>query len=305
MNVCYIMKRLILGGIFMLSKTFAAITAILYGISLLNIVTKVVTAHAVQQAKNDALSYKDAQEIKSSSKKVVIVGLISCALSIFNAYNWNEFPYWMSAGLAVVIAFLSVILFVVFIGFWAATPSVNSLETARKNKQKYEELSKKKNAWLSSFHVDKNIFCETDKVKIAICSQEKQLLIYKDIDRFHNSDFIYTQIPFNQIIDCEILEDNATIMKGGIGRAVVGSMIAGDTGAIVGAATRQSSNVVNSLNVRIITNNIKNPCYLISIVNAAIERGTPIYKDKYNLAQEIYSTIVAIIYNNKNQQTDV
>lgn len=289
----------------MLSKTFAVITVILFGISLLNIVTKVVTANAVQQEKKDSLSYSDAQEIKSAAKKVVIVGFISSVLSIFNAYCWNTYTYWISAGLAVVIAFLSIILFFVFIGFWTATPSVNSLETSRKNKQKYEELTKKKNEWLSSFHIDKNIFCETDKMNIAVCSQEQQLLIYKDIDRFHNPNFTYTQIPFNQIIDCEILEDNATVMKGGIGRAVVGSMIAGDTGAIVGAATRKSSNVVNSLNVRIITNNIKTPCYLISVVNAAIERGTPAYKEKYNLAQEIYSTIFAIIYNNKNQQTDV
>lgn len=282
----------------MLSKTFAVITVILYCLALSNIIKKVKSANVVQKEKKDSVSCEDYQKIKTSAEKVVIAGGISSLMSIINAIYWEQ-VFLPDVGPATMMILATIALFFVFIILWALTPSMASLENLRKRKQEYEALCKEQNELLSSFHIDKKIVCKDNQLNIAVCSVEQQLVLYKDINMYQR-DVSYNKIPFNSIIDCEILEDNATIMKGGVGRAVVGSMIAGETGAIVGAVTRKSSNIVNSLSVRIVVNDIQNPCYLIPIIDYSIERGTPAYKERFNLAQEIYSTIIAIIHNNKN-----
>ena len=56
-------------------------------------------------------------------------------------------------------------------------------------------------------------------------------------------------------------------MKGGVGRAIVGGALAGGAGAIVGANTRASKNMIYNLQIRIITSNINNSLYTINIIN--------------------------------------
>lgn len=114
-----------------------------------------------------------------------------------------------------------------------------------------------------------------------------------------------TYIAFNSIINVELIEDNSTIMQGGIGRAIAGGVLAGGVGAIVGASTRSSDDVVRSLQVRIITNNLDNPCNLISIISspdAKIKRDSGIYKEMFALTQEIYSIVYSIIEQNKKAE---
>jgi len=114
-----------------------------------------------------------------------------------------------------------------------------------------------------------------------------------------NNNLKYQAIPFNSIIECEIIEDNSTIMKSGLNRAIVGAAIAGTTGAIVGVATRKTSDVVNNLSIRIITNEVLNPHHEIKIITETINRNSDEYKQLYDNVQEIYSSVIAIIQSNK------
>jgi hypothetical protein len=106
-------------------------------------------------------------------------------------------------------------------------------------------------------------------------------------------------VQFEKIIECEIIEDNTTIMKGGIGRAVVGGVLAGGIGAVVGSTTRKSSDMVRNLSIRIITNDISNALVLITLIDQEIKRDITVYKNCMSAAQEIYSTIISIIESNK------
>ncbi len=105
-----------------------------------------------------------------------------------------------------------------------------------------------------------------------------------------------TKIPFGSILDCEIIEDNSTIQKGGIGRSIVGGAIAGGTGAIVGAVTRKSKNIVENLAVRVITNDAVNAMKMFVFLDSETKRDSEKYKYSFHNAQELYSTIFSIIY---------
>lgn len=76
------------------------------------------------------------------------------------------------------------------------------------------------------------------------------------------------------------------------------------TGAIVGANTRKSKNIVSNLSVRIVTNNIDNPLYTLDLITHQIDINKPLYANLYNVAMEfannIYATVQAIINDNNN-----
>lgn len=79
----------------------------------------------------------------------------------------------------------------------------------------------------------------------------------------------------------------------------------GGAGAIVGANTRKSKNIVSNLSVRIVTNELENPLYTLDLITNQIDINKPLYNRLYKLALEfasnIYATLQAIINdNNRN-----
>lgn len=93
-------------------------------------------------------------------------------------------------------------------------------------------------------------------------------------------------------------------MKGGVGRAIVGGALAGGAGAIVGANTRASKNMIYNLQIRIITSNINNSLYTINIINnsTGVDVNSYEYKNGSLFANEVYATIISIINQNKKQE---
>lgn len=175
------------------------------------------------------------------------------------------------------------------------------------NIRKLDEAKKELQDRLAQYIVDKEfrVHGGDNGQIVSICQSQKKVLIYKPIsamDVIEGKPMFFEEIPFETIINCELLEDNATIMEGGVGRAVVGAAIAGGVGAIVGASTRSSSNIANSMCVRIITSDILKPYHPITIIDSPTNRNDSEYKRRFDIAQEIYATIIAIICNNGNEQ---
>lgn len=123
----------------------------------------------------------------------------------------------------------------------------------------------------------------------------------KKIALCHYSNAFIEYISFNQIINVEILKNNATIMKGGIGRAVIGGVLAGGIGAVVGASTRDSEELLYSLKIRVITNDINKPLYVIKLNYNKIAVGSQEYNTIVDTANKIYSLIFSIA-NKDNKQ---
>jgi len=116
-------------------------------------------------------------------------------------------------------------------------------------------------------------------------------------DKYVGNDGIF--LNFNDLIECEVLEDNSTIMKGGIGRAVAGGILLGGVGAIVGATTRKSADMVNSLTVRIVTANVTDALIMVDLIHMKLKRNHPEYKNAYEFAQKLYATVTSIISSNE------
>ena len=156
----------------------------------------------------------------------------------------------------------------------------NSNEVDKKLKDKDFKTSK-----IFSIHGNEQQFrVDLEHKQIAICS----IFPYQKIDI----------INFSDIIEFQIIEDSNTVMKGGVGRAVVGGALAGGVGAIVGANTRASKNVINILQIRIITKKISNTLYTIDLIKTEIEKNSMEYRNAMNFANNVYAILTSIITNN-------
>ncbi len=133
---------------------------------------------------------------------------------------------------------------------------------------------------ITSTGIDTKVVFDLNNRKIAIIDTNAVKIDYVDFDK---------------IVQCEILEDNSVVMKGGVGRAVVGGILAGGVGAIVGAQTRGSSEIVKNLSIRIITNDVINSLVWIHLIKTATKRDSFEYKRNKDAAQQIYSTIISIL----------
>ncbi|MCI9511059.1 MAG: hypothetical protein HFG13_01565 [Oscillibacter sp.] len=104
-----------------------------------------------------------------------------------------------------------------------------------------------------------------------------QKLAFVNLERYGIS--IYR---FDEIIDCAILEDGATIV----------------TAIALMSPTKPIS---LSLSVRIITSNIDHPLYEIPLITSSTKRDSVPYKQKVKFAQEVYATIISIINSKKSE----
>lgn len=130
---------------------------------------------------------------------------------------------------------------------------------------------------------------------VAINKEKKELyfLYNNELDKL---------IKYESIIECKIIENSNVVHSGGIGRAIVGGLVAGDSGAVVGANTRKSKNIVSSIVIRIVTKEIDEPLYTLELLDYQIDTNKQLYANFYKLAMtfanNVYATIQAIINDN-------
>ncbi len=110
---------------------------------------------------------------------------------------------------------------------------------------------------------------------------------------------------YNNIVDFELLEDGASVSKGGLGRAVVGGALFGGVGAIVGATTGKKSNsVCTNLQIKVTTNSSDRPLFYITLINntSGIKKNGFIYQTAFGNAQQILSKFQTIISELSKEQ---
>ena len=73
--------------------------------------------------------------------------------------------------------------------------------------------------------------------RLIVDVANRQIVICNDL----SNPFSPQKIPFEKIINCEVLSKNGWLSRKGISRAVVGGVIGGGAGAIIGASSAQKS----------------------------------------------------------------
>lgn len=102
---------------------------------------------------------------------------------------------------------------------------------------------------------------------------------------------------FGDLVNFELYENNSVLQKGGVGRAFVGGALFGSAGAIAGAATRKSQNVVDTLYIRL---TLKSGMEKITFISSPTDRNGLIYKSIRNTCDEVISELELILAENQN-----
>ena len=110
---------------------------------------------------------------------------------------------------------------------------------------------------------------------------------------------------YSDVLDYELFEDGDILVKGGIGRAIVGEALFGTIGAIVGGMTGQKfKEVCTKLQIKITLNNIDNPTEYITLLSTETKKDSFIYKAAYNSAQEILSMFAIMCNMNEHRREE-
>lgn len=110
---------------------------------------------------------------------------------------------------------------------------------------------------------------------------------------------------FSDIIEFELMEDDAQVTKGGTGKAfgvgiatgVLINPVVGGLGAIAGGVTgkRTTKKVVDSLVFRITVNDLDNPCLLIPIITEPTKTKSKEYQQAFEVAQKTLSILNVMV----------
>ncbi len=169
--------------------------------------------------------------------------------------------------------------------------SVNNLFRVKNAKS---ELSKTKKKGLVSKASNAALFVGTAGMSSAIKATAKGV---KHLAR--KPDSVYR---FNELVEFELIEDDSQVTTGGVGRALVGGALFGNTGAIVGGVTgkKKTNKIIESLIIRITVNDIDNPIILLPIISSKTKTSSKEYTSAFNQAQKIISTL-NVIANDKKE----
>lgn len=98
---------------------------------------------------------------------------------------------------------------------------------------------------------------------------------------------------YNDIIDCELIEDGNSIVKS----SLIGTAAKGMTFGLAGYLTsaKKEKKFCNKLQVKITVNNLKQPCIYFDYINKKTKTESKDYESAFNKAQKCLSTIKVII----------
>lgn len=173
--------------------------------------------------------------------------------------------------------------------------SVGSLQIDSKNK-----LFRIKNARSAVYVKKKGLLRKTGSVALAVGTVGMSTALKATTRAMAKKpDGIY---HFNELIEFELLEDNTQLSIGGLGRALVGAVTFGGTGAVVGGITgkRKTKKVINMLSIRITVDDLNNPAIVLPFITTKTKTSSNEYKTAFNLAQRTISTL-NVIANGKDE----
>lgn len=166
---------------------------------------------------------------------------------------------------AVFIAMLIIAGFIVFFGY--------ALSEGKKQEEKQKEVKKSDRKNLDQYDLDfspnKSYINPDGKMKIAFNSENELFKIYRVSP---NGAIHEVAIPFDKIVDSEILIDDTTVMKASrsqqVAGALIGGAIAGGVGAIIGGSSPNTTgiNTVKRIRLKITNEDFENPVYYIDFL---------------------------------------
>ncbi|MCL2365113.1 MAG: SHOCT domain-containing protein [Defluviitaleaceae bacterium] len=157
-------------------------------------------------------------------------------------------------------------------------------------------------AHIAAVAPDVAAYKKKEKAFTATKSVEKYLLVDSNnkLFRVGKDGFIF---DFADLFSFELLEDGESLLKSGAGMALAGGMVAGSSGALLGAVLGKSTkSVCNTMNIVITVKNCPVDTHYIKfiggILNNEIPKNSIIYKHAQDMAQQCLSALRLIVDEN-------
>ncbi|ORN06469.1 hypothetical protein FAM21834_02114 [Lentilactobacillus parabuchneri] len=123
----------------------------------------------------------------------------------------------------------------------------------------------------------------------------------KKIFNAKSPDGSYIYESYESLVSYQPIERKAVINGHGVGRALVGGLLAGGVGAIVGAATKENNyNAVQWLSV--VMNFKDGKTRQIVFVNQVVRTGDPAFISAFQFYKKLCAQLDQVIQENKNEQ---
>lgn len=131
----------------------------------------------------------------------------------------------------------------------------NNKKTSEKNRNLENEVLRNFKVDITKIVGDYTFLISKDHQKLAI--------------KYHNVNRVEKPIivDIDNLTECEVLKNGVTVSKGALDRALVGGIIGGGAGAIVGANTAKQVNILEKVEIKLVTKDIYNPIIRISVFN--------------------------------------
>ncbi|MHC1723955.1 MAG: SHOCT domain-containing protein [Aminipila sp.] len=101
---------------------------------------------------------------------------------------------------------------------------------------------------------------------------------------------------YTDLLSYELIEDDASVTKGGLGMAALGALTFGGAGAIVGSVVggKKSKKFVNSLKIKITVKDMGTPPIYINFLATKTKCDSFIYKTIFESAQKVLAALERI-----------
>ncbi len=121
------------------------------------------------------------------------------------------------------------------------------------------------------------------------------------------ADCFTTSFKYEDIIDFELIQDGSSIVnKGGLGRAAIGGLLFGGSGAVVGSLTgsRKQTQTCTELRIKITINNTANPIIFIDFIKGvSYKKDSILYRQLAENAETVMSMLQVITSANASAST--
>lgn len=177
-----------------------------------------------------------------------------------------------------------------------------------KTKEEIEEIKKAKADEKQAKKDALNAEIQENKERLAAFKQdrviENALIIDLEHGWFKLKGFMTGGVVFNlaDINDFEVIENGETVTSGGLGRAAVGALAFGGTGAIVGAITgkKKTKSIIENLKIKINMNDLDAPVIYINLITTKTKTSSLTYKMGIKQADSIVSSLDVLVKQYQN-----
>ena len=180
------------------------------------------------------------------------------------------------------------------------------------NDLSYEETKKNRLVAKAEFAFDQTDYSQLQKYLANLKADEERPYIYRvgnlarfddgerilclaDRPRYSNYEASWQRIPYDHIVDFELLRDGTSIGQG-VGATVAGGLLFGVAGAIVGNAIgkNSSSATCSSLSIKIATSDQSQPVVYLNLIKEKTQTSSKEYEYLFDSAQRILAKLQMI-----------